>query len=296
MVSRATLAVRSPAPLRPVDRLVLGYTAFCTVVALARLPGYPAVGGVLVANVLIVLLVALARRADPGPAGRLARTLYPLLTLGAFYPAIDLLNHFGAVVVHDATVQRWELALFGSAVSRTWWMTHPSPFWSSLLHGVYFAYYPIVLGPPLLFLAMGRSDAAERSVLWLMATFLACYAVFLLYPVAGPYYEYPRPSPVFLDNGPARLVYRTLERGSASGAAFPSSHVAATLVAAAAAWRGWRPLGAILLPLAVLLTVGVVYCQMHYAVDALAGAALALVLMPVLGGLAGEPGRRATGA
>ncbi len=215
MVSRATLAVRSPAPLRPVDRLVLGYTAFSTVVALARLPGYPAVGGVLVANVLIVLLVALARRADPGPAGRLARTLYPLLTLGAFYPAIDLLNHFGAVVVHDATVQRWELALFGSAVSRTWWMTHPSPFWSSLLHGVYFAYYPIVLGPPLLFLAMGRSDAAERSVLWLMATFLACYAVFLLYPVAGPYYEYPRPSPVFLDNGPARLVYRTLERGSA---------------------------------------------------------------------------------
>lgn len=272
----------APAPLRPVDRLVLGYTAFTSVFALTRLGGFPAVGSVLVANALIVVLVILARRASHGLAGRLLRTLYPLLLLGAFYPAIDLLNHFGAVAVHDTTVRGWELALFGGEVSRTWWTAYPSPFWSALLHAVYFAYYPIVLGPPLLFVAMGRARAAERSVLWLLATFLACYAVFLLYPVAGPYYEFPRPSPAFLDNGPARLVYRTLERGSAYGAAFPSSHVAATLVAAAAAWRGWRPLGAVLCPVAVLLTVGVVYCQMHYAVDALAGFALALVLVPGL--------------
>ncbi|MBK7923606.1 MAG: phosphatase PAP2 family protein [Gemmatimonadetes bacterium] len=272
-----------PAPLRPVDWLVLGYALFTALLALLRLPGYPAVGGVLVANALIVLLVALARHASPGPAGQVLRTVYPLLTLGAFYPAIDLLNHFGAIAVHDAAVRGWELALFGSELSRTWWEAYPSPFWSALLHAVYFAYYPIVLGPPLLFLAMGRAEAAERSVLWLMATFLTCYAVFLLYPVAGPYYEFPRPSPAFLDNGPARLVYRTLARGSAYGAAFPSSHVAATLVAAAAAWRGWRPLGAMLIPPAVLLTVGVVYCQMHYAVDALAGTGLALVLVLALG-------------
>lgn len=275
----------TPAPLRPVDRLVLGYTALTSVFALTRLAGVPAVGGVLAANALVVALVALARRASDGLAGRLLRTLYPLLLLGAFYPAIDLLNHFGAVAVHDTTVRGWELALFGGEVSRTWWAAYPSPFWSALLHAVYFAYYPIVLGPPLLFVALGRREAAERSVLWLMTTFLACYAVFLLYPVAGPYYEFPRPSPTFLDNGPARLVYRTLERGSAYGAAFPSSHVAATLVAAAAAWRGWRPLGAILCPVAVLLTVGVVYCQMHYAVDALAGTALAMGLVLGLGRL-----------
>ncbi|MBK6424105.1 MAG: phosphatase PAP2 family protein [Gemmatimonadetes bacterium] len=102
-------------------------------------------------------------------------------------------------------------------------------------------------------------------------------------PGRRPVLRVPRPSPAFLDNGPARLVYRTLARGSAYGAAFPSSHVAATLVAAAAAWRGWRPLGAMLIPPAVLLTVGVVYCQMHYAVDALAGTGLALVLVLALG-------------
>ena len=33
----------------------------------------------------------------------------------------------------------------------------------------------------------------------------------------------------------------------------------------------------------MLLAVGVVYCQMHYAVDALAGTGLALVLVLALG-------------
>ena len=51
--------------------------------------------------------------------------------------------------------------------------------------------------------------------------------------------------------------------------------VALALVAAACAWRGFRPLGAVLLPLAALLSLATVYCQFHYAVDALAGAGLA---------------------
>ena len=42
---------------------------------------------------------------------------------------------------------------------------------------------------------------------------------------------------------------------------------------------GLRPLGAFLLPAAVLLSLATVYCQFHYAVDALAGAALALAAL-----------------
>jgi membrane-associated phospholipid phosphatase len=44
---------------------------------------------------------------------------------------------------------------------------------------------------------------------------------------------------------------------------------------------------------AALLTVGVVYCQMHYAVDALAGVALAAVI--VMAGNRLERGRRGLG-
>ena len=105
-----------------------------------------------------------------------------------------------------------------------------------------------------------------------MATFVVCYLCFLFFPVAGPYYTFPRPDRWFTDNGPARLVYATLAAASSYGAAFPSSHVAAAVAATVAALRGSRALGLGLVIPTVLLTIGVVYCQMHYGVDAVAGA------------------------
>lgn len=260
--------------LSPVERLLIAYLGLTTILGLRRISGQPAIGWVILANLLTGLVIYLLSRPDSGRAGKWLREIYPVILLGALYPAIDILNGFGAVSVHDLAVRTWEHHLFGSDISRTWWQATTSPFWSTVLHAAYFAYYPIVLTPVLVFLWLGKTLDARRAVLWLIATFLVCYSLFLLYPVAGPYYEFPRPDPWFLDNAPARLVYATLARGSAYGAAFPSSHVAAALVATAAAFRGSPSLGWLLLGPAVLLSVGVVYCQMHYGVDALAGAAI----------------------
>ena len=47
--------------------------------------------------------------------------------------------------------------------------------------------------------------------------------------------------------------------------------MAATITATAGAWYGSRRLAMLMLLPTALLTIGVVYCQMHYAVDALAG-------------------------
>ena len=63
----------------------------------------------------------------------------------------------------------------------------------------------------------------------------------------------------------------TLASGSSYGAAFPSSHVAATIAATSGAWRGNRRLGMLMAVPAILLTISVVYCQVHYGVDAVAG-------------------------
>ena len=100
---------------------------------------------------------------------------------------------------------------------------------------------------------------------------MVCYLVFIFFPVAGPYYVLARPDPWFVDNLFARAVYDTLATGSSYGAAFPSSHVAAAVAATLSAGRGSRWLGWSLAVPTVLLTVAVVYCQMHYGVDAIAG-------------------------
>ncbi len=69
----------------------------------------------------------------------------------------------------------------------------------------------------------------------------------------------------------ARLVYWVLSGGSSFGAAFPSSHVAATVSAILALWQEWRGFAVAFVVPAGLLVIGTVYCQMHYGVDALAG-------------------------
>jgi membrane-associated phospholipid phosphatase len=254
-----------------VDKLLLAYLAIVTVVALVRAPREPGCWWLLPAHGLFVLLVFLIRRRPLGPVGRLVAEVYPLLLLVGLYGEIGILNG-RSVRVHDGLIQQWEAALFGSQVSMEWWRAMPSRFWSTVLHGAYYSYYLIVSVPAIVFLSRGQVIAARRFVFAVMATFVTCYLFFIFFPVAGPYYVFPRPDPWFTDNAPARLVYATLAAGSSYGAAFPSSHVAAAVAATVASWRGSRRLGMALLIPTVLLTVGVVYCQMHYAVDAIAGA------------------------
>ena len=260
-------------PLGLVDWLMLGYLGTVIVIAGTRLSFRPWAGWIMVAYALIAVLVFLLHRPGLGRFGRLFREVYPIVLLPALYGSLDLLNG-PDVRTWDGAVQGWEAALFGGQISALWWQRSPSHFWSTLLHAVYFAYYFIVPFPAILFLWRRQPGHARTAVTLVVATFLFCYLCFLLLPVAGPYYEFPRPTGPFVDNWAAGLVYATLARGSSYGAAFPSSHVAATI----GTWLGSRVAGAWLIVPTLLLTVGVVYCQMHYAVDALAGL---LVPLPI---------------
>ncbi|HKT60093.1 MAG TPA: phosphatase PAP2 family protein [Gemmatimonadales bacterium] len=278
---RPSASVHAPTPrqagLLPVDVVLLAYLAIATAVAVHRAPSQPGCWWLVVANGFAALLITLLTRPGLGRIGRALREIYPLLLLVGLYGQLDVLNR-GVVQVHDDLVQQWEVALFGVQVSREWWQAAPSAFWSTVLHGAYFSYYFIVSIPAMYFLWRGDVTAVRRFVLAVITTFVLCYLVFIFFPVAGPYYVFPRPAGWFVANPAARLVYDTLAEGSSYGAAFPSSHVAASVAAALAAAMGSRRLGAVLLVPTVLLTVGVIYCQMHYAVDALAGLVVGAVV------------------
>jgi membrane-associated phospholipid phosphatase len=270
-------------PLQAVDLLLLGYLGVVSVVATARAPSQRACWWLLLAHALFVVLLFLLTRPGLGPVGRTIRELYPLFLLPGLYSELDILNPPG-VPVHDALVRHWELLVFGGQISRDWWQAAPSAFWSTVFHAAYLSYYLIVSAPALYFAWKGDLAAVRRFVLVVMATFITCYLCFIFFPVAGPYYEFARPSGWFIGNLPARLAYEALASGSSYGAAFPSSHVAAALAATLAAMRASRRLGIVLLIPTALLTIGVVYCQMHYGVDALAGLAVAGLVTWLVGG------------
>jgi membrane-associated phospholipid phosphatase len=258
-------------PLQPVDLLLAGYLVIVSVVAIVRAPGLPNCWWLLVAHGLFGLLLYLLTRPGLGPIGRSIREIYPLLLLVALYSELDVLNGPGGTTVYDGVVQRWELAIFGAQLSTEWWRTMPSRFWSAVLHAAYLSYYLIVVAPAFYFAWRRNIIALRHFILVVMTTFVVCYLVFIFLPVAGPYYVFARPDPWFVDNVFARAVYDTLATGSSYGAAFPSSHVAAAVAATLSAGRGSRWLGGILAVPTVLLAVAVVYCQMHYGVDAIAG-------------------------
>ena len=275
--------VRSGAePLRPVDLILAAYLIIVSVVAAIRLPVNPGGWWLLLAHALFAVLLFLITRPALGPVGKTIREIYPLLLLPALYSELDVLNSASGPL-YDAVVQRWELFLFGSQISREWWQSAPSRFWSTVLHAAYLSYYLIISAPALYFAWKGDLQAVRRFVLVVIATFVICYLAFIFFPVAGPYYQFARPDRWFIDNLPARLTYEALATGSSYGAAFPSSHVAAALAATLAAARSSRRLGILLLIPTMLMTVGVVYCQMHYGVDALAGVAVGLLVTLMVG-------------
>lgn len=226
---------------------------------------------ILAAHLAIPVLVWLLVHAPSSRTIRFLRSIYPLLLLIGLYSAIDVFNGFGAAHIHDRELQQVEFQLFGMQPSRDWWREHLSTAWSTIFHFTYLLYYVIVPTPLIVFLARRRGDLVESYLDGVLATYLTCYLFYLLTPAAGPYYQFARPSGLFVANWPARLVYGVLGGGSAFGAAFPSSHVAATVAATVCAWRGSRRLATILAIPTTLLIVGVVYCQMHYAIDSAAG-------------------------
>lgn len=279
----APVAGTAGEPLRPVDLLLLAYIIVVSVVAAIRAPSNPGCWWLLLAHALFIVLLFLITRPGLGPVGRTIREIYPLLLLPALYSELDILNS-EAVAIHDSLVQRWELLLFGSQISQEWWQAAPSRFWSTIFHSAYLSYYLIVSAPALYFAWRGDLQAVRRFVLVVMATFVICYLIFIFFPVVGPYYVFPRPASWFTDNLPAQLTYDALATGSSYGAAFPSSHVAAALAATLSAARSSRWLGLLLLIPTVLLTVGVVYCQMHYGVDALGGVAVGVLVTWLVAG------------
>jgi membrane-associated phospholipid phosphatase len=259
--------------LSALDRWTLGYLAFATASAAAARP--PAVAAILALYAgLAALALAAPRLRRRGGAHAFVGEFYPLIATVFLYTAIGAINSARGTA-HDAAVQGWEQALFGGQPSRGWIRAAPQAWLSNAMHAGYLSYYFILAGAPLALWLTGRRDGARRVTVAMMAVFYVCYAAFTVFPVAGPRYFFPSADNAATQALLARATQRLLDGGAAWGTAFPSSHVAVSLVAAGAAAREWRALGAVLLPAAAALTLGTVYGQLHYAVDAAAGALVA---------------------
>jgi membrane-associated phospholipid phosphatase len=222
---------------------------------------------------LALHLVALAYVfAALGSRGAVRRPVldWLVLTVGPFmYVELRWIISGLGMPHRDALVIAWERSLFPSDPSATL-----APHWSGValseaLHLAYASYYLLIYLPPILLYLRRQRDAFVATALALTIVYGICFVLYAFFPVDGPRYLI---GPAAAPDGPVRrFVLALLEHGSSRGTAFPSSHVAASVVSALCALRYQRRVGVLVSVLAAALTLATVYGGFHYAVDALVG-------------------------
>lgn len=275
------MAVTATRGVTATDKVMLAYLALNTTVVLLRARALPHWPWLVVANLLATALIALlARLEQPRGFTRFVAGAWPIvLTLG-YYAQLGLINE-GAVSVRDHIVSGWEMAVFGTEPSVTWHEAMPSLLLSWVLHVAYISYYWVVPVAALLLFFRTDERSFTRGAFIITLGFYVCYAIYHFFPVAGPRYIYGDATGPIAEVLPARIIKALMQDGSSWGTAFPSSHVVACLSAVWALWRPARRAALALAPFAVLLIPATVFGQFHYAVDAMAGTALAMLLLAV---------------
>jgi membrane-associated phospholipid phosphatase len=177
-----------------------------------------------------------------------------------------------------------EERLFGAQLSLVWSRHWPWPWLHELLEFAYFSYYFFALLVLILIMTARRLAPDER---WramrafmrdLGATMLVCYTLYTFFPVWGP--KYFRAGPVEVNGWFFTRIMRSIHaHGAILGAAFPSSHVAATLIPWWHAWRNVPRSRPWLTGLFVLLAAATIYCRYHYVVDVMAGLLLGTFML-----------------
>jgi membrane-associated phospholipid phosphatase len=221
------------------------------------------------------LLLILDRARPAAGILRVLRDWHPLLLFPLLYKEVELL----AAAIGDwrltAAIPAWESALFAG---------HPSLYLSErlafvplseYLHFCYLSHVVVIPSVAASWYVSGRRAAFGELLLLLSTVMLGSYLFFILLPVDSPYYLSQRLGPPLSGHFFFDLVHQV----SARGGAFPSAHVSGALVVCLVAWRHQRRLAYLLVPFTGSVMIATVYGRFHYALDALAGAALAIAVV-----------------
>src|SRR5262249_3680046 len=266
--------------LNATDRLTLIYLFFSTALILVRHQNIPRWATLLSIHFgLIAMIFALALARD-----RHVRVLslfshwYPTLLFLFFFEEIGLIVHAIFPGWFDEYLIKADYAMFG--VHPTVWIERFSGYWlNEYMQLVYTSYFLLTIGLGAYLWVRNRREDFAVFIASTCAAYYLCYVIFVLFPIESPYHTLRHLQQSELAGGPVTAFINLIEKhGRVHGGAFPSAHVAGSMVALISAWRYARRIGYLLTPLALSICVATVYGRYHYLMDVFAG-----VLMAVIG-------------
>lgn len=211
------------------------------------------------------------------PTLRFARDWYPLPLYIFFFEELQYLVH----AIFPGWFDRW-LIQFDYHLAGT----HPSvylarfaaPALNDAMQFAYMTYFLYLVILPAILYAQ-----KNRNAFWtvMTSTAIAHYSVYviaILFPIESPYFALASLHPAPLKGGAFTATIELIEHfGRVHGAAFPSAHVAGSMVAILAA-RRYKPwLFWLCLPFFASMCVATVYGRYHYVADVLAGLAVGVI-------------------
>jgi membrane-associated phospholipid phosphatase len=265
--------------LNAADRLTLAYLFFTTTLILICRQNIPQWAMLLPTHFVLIAVVF-------GLAYSRLRKVRILATASHWYPTLLFLFFFEEIglIVHaifpgwfDEYLIKADYAVFG--VHPTVWIEQFSSYWlNEYMQLVYTSYFLLTIGLGAYLWIRGRREEFSVFIASTCAAYYLCYVIFVFFPIESPYHTLRHLQQVELTGGPFTAFINLIEKhGRVHGGAFPSAHVAGSMVVLISAWRFVRRIGYWLTPLVLSICVATVYGRYHYVMDVFAGISMAAI-------------------
>ena len=228
---------------------------------------------------------------------RLLGDIYLPMLFPMFYAEMEYLGliFFDFENSLDPALIKLEEWIFGGQPSLEWSRAWPWPWFHELMEFAYFSYYFLAVAFLVMVFTARKLNDTERwekvrsFIRDLSLTMLICYTLYTLFPAWGP--KYFRAGYIEVDGWIFTRIMRHIhENGALLGAAFPSSHVAASMIPWWHTWANFPRHRWWMTTIFILLCMSTVYCRYHYVVDVFAGLLLGGLVM-YFGHLLGDRAR-----
>ena len=208
------------------------------------------------------------------PAIQFARSWYPLPLYIFFFEELQHLVHAIFPTWFDSWLIQFDHRLAGVHPS-VYLARYATPALNDAMQFAYMTYFLYLVILPAILYAQKNSKAFWTVMTSTAIAHYSVYVIAILFPIESPYFALASLNPAPLNGGAFTATIELIEHfGRVHGAAFPSAHVAGSMVAILAA-RRYKPwLFWLCLPFFVSMCVATVYGRYHYIADVLAGLAV----------------------
>lgn len=270
--------------LFPTEVVIISYliiTGFLILVYHSRLQHIQRHLSFRIGMILVIYIISLRHKKNPSnKIIELVRFMLPFLMLVYLYPETDYLNNLFFRKNLDPFFSGLEYRIFSTQPALLFAAKLPSDTVAELMYFGYFSYYFMIFGIPLLIFYKKDMQLGNKVSFIIICAFLIYYLIFIIVPVGGPQFFFEKtdgPLPRGYLFGP--LIHIIDKYGERPTAAFPSSHVGICMLLLWAAFRYYRKILPVLIPVSLLLILSTIYLRAHYIIDVIAAVGITPLML-----------------